>query len=557
MITIREGQDFIPYNNIKNPEEKILFYPDIFSGKIIKKVIDNIYTENTSIILCLTVGIAQLTQKIYKIESSQQSQGSLAFIILQDGKVKIMSRKNKYVFPCKKGSLLIFGAEFRRDAEFSIPTASIRLVEENYLPSIYLNTEKRLQYGEMVYSKLENVRSLPIWKQCPQNILDLSIIGKGSYGNVYKGNIGSLKFAVKFSKLKPESIQKPFSRDFASWYEVFFLKDIFRPLIQENVCPNLPLIYDAFTCKDCKLVINEKEEEHPCVITIVELANGDLKDYLSREELSEDEIYSALFQIMAGLCTIQKYGQILNFDVKKENILFYKVTPGGYFQYTIMNKTFFVPNYGYLFIINDFGISRSMSPKYPMYKNEKDLTYRLGSRYAFIKDGKFVPIKVQKQIDSEDNVVPANEITWDDGTISTGAEFRMYRKNGKLARIKGLKDVFLNFSYFTEVALLDFFENPETIPPFEFYNDTQDAIRMFVGGKRTTQKGFHREQKNVSKRIIEELRPYVGKGESMKDGIFSKDPAQVLACYFILDFFGKHTNYLEKPDDEIIGVYKI
>ena len=48
----------------------------------------------------------------------------------------------------------------------------------------------------------------------------------------------------------------------------------------------------------------------------------------------------------------------MHFDIKKENILYYKINEGGYFQYKILDETFYVPNYGYLFVINDF-ISRS------------------------------------------------------------------------------------------------------------------------------------------------------------------------------------------------------
>ena len=269
-----------------------------------------------------------------------------------------------------------------------------------------------------------------------------------------------------------------------------------------------------------------------------------MKEYLNYKKWSIHFLYSALFQIMAGLCAIQKYAQIMHFDIKKENILYYKINPGGYFQYKILDQTFYVPNYGYLFIINDFGISRSMSPKYPMYKSEKDKMFRLGSRYASVKDKKFIPINATDEINSEEKVVPSNKIMWSDDTTSYGAEFRMYRKDNRIAGN-------------TEVLGINQFLDSQKYPPFEFYNDTQDVIRMFVGGKRTTQKGFHRVHPNVSKKFIKQLTPYLGKGDSMTDRKFSTNPSEVLACYFILDFFLKFTKYTRKPKQEIIGIYEI
>jgi hypothetical protein len=185
-----------------------------------------------------------------------------------------------------------------------------------------------------------------------------------------------------------------------------------------------------------------------------------------------------------------------------------------------------------------------------MYRCERDLNHSLGSRYAFINDGVFVPINIKKQIDSKNMVKHCSRISWDDGTRSKGAEFRMCRESGKILTIQENTPELLSSK--------EFFENPEIVPPFEFYNDTQDVIRIFTGGKRTTQKGFHKEHPNVPKNIMEQLKPYLGKGESMKDRKFSIFPNQVLACYFILDFFKKYTNYSEKINEkDIIGIYEM
>jgi hypothetical protein len=271
----------------------------------------------------------------------------------------------------------------------------------------------------------------------------------------------------------------------------------------------------------------------------VELADGNLKDFLKTSP-STQEIYSALFQIMAGIHAIQHYGQIMNFDVKKENVLYYNIVPGGYWKYIINKKEFYIPNLGKLFILNDFGISRSMSPMFKMYRTKDEKTFRLGSRFATIQNGKFIPLSVSSQSDSSGKEISPTEINWYKNSTSQGAEFRMTKK-GKIIP----KKINIDLS------------NPNITPPFEFYNDTQDGIRMFIGGKRTTQRGKHKKLSTIPKDLVQQLKPYIGKGESMKDYKFSDDPSQVVASYFITDFFPKYTNFTIFPQKHIIETYNM
>ena len=95
---------------------------------------------------------------------------------------------------------------------------------------------------------------------------------------------------------------------------------------------------------------------------------------------------------MAGLHAIQMYGQIKNNDIKSRNILYYNVEPGGFWHYKINKKHFYVPNYGKLFVINDFGVSTLYDPSYQLYPNESTTLFNLGSRYAICNNGIFSPI---------------------------------------------------------------------------------------------------------------------------------------------------------------------
>lgn len=545
---------------IKNQENKILLYPKLFAGPVLDDIYKNL---DNNLVNNLSVGLATMTEKIYTPKNNLNSRGSIACILLQDESLTFTKNKEKINVNCIAGDVLILGALFRKEYKFSLPDLAIYLYEENYLPSIYLNIKSRLLFAKKINNTLSRLKKNKKYKgNCPQKYLNLSFIGKGSYANVFKSGFLSEVFAVKMSKLKPDAIKNPFNYSFQSWHEVFFLQNIIKKILEKNICPNLPLVYETFSCEKCEIMLDDVNKKTPCSIIALELANSNLKTYLL-EKRSTEELESCLFQIMAALHSLQIFAQILNFDIKKENILIYNVLPGGYWVYKIRDKEYYVPNYGKMFILNDFGLSRPMSPKYPLYRTLDEQTYRLGSRYAIIRDNKFYPLTVPLQKTSLQEIKNAVDVTWQDDRnifVSKGAEFRMYKKDNSILELPvSISDDDIkyldNLNITTDVTSGDFFMHPEIIPPFEFYNDTQDVIRMFTGGKRTTQRGNHKLMPSIPKKFIKNLQSYVGKGESMKDGIFSTDPSQVLAGYFIESFFGK---YRKKPKDaEIIGRFTI
>jgi serine/threonine protein kinase len=542
MITVRQKKIII-----ENTEKNVLYYPELFSGPIITEIAKRLDDRS---ITSLSVGLAMVTGKIYKPKYTENQPGSIACIALKDEIALFEKGSEKIDVLCHTGSVLVVGSQFKREWKCTLPKTSIKLYEQNYLPGIYLSAKQRFIYAEKIRNSLADIKKLPLWKQCLQDVMELQLIGKGSYGNVFKTGYSSQIFAVKMSKLKPESLENPYDISFSSWHEVFFLQDILKPMIEKNICPNLPLLYETFTCDKCELIIENEKIITPCVVMALELAEGNLKNYL-QEKRSLEELHSALFQIMVAIHSIQHHAQIMNFDVKKENVLVYDVEPQGYWEYIVRGQSYYVPNFGKLFVLNDFGISRPMSPKYPIYKTKQDTTYRLGSRYAIIKDGRFLPFDTDAEI--------SQTIEWEDGKVSWGAEFKLNRDNNSVIELP-VKLTQEMISYLEEQGITTnpksskFFLKPEIIPPFEFYNDTQDAIRMFTGGKRTTQKGYHKEYPTIPKKFIKELLPYLGKGDSAKDCIFSLNPAEVLAGYFIESFF---PHYRTKPDAKIIATYTV
>ena len=445
------------------------------------------------------------------------------------------------------------------------------------LSKIYLNNKMRMASRNLIRYGLSGIRSKPEGSQCfmKNGINELKkyiklgkLIGSGDWGNVYSACLTTddiiscrRKFAIKMSRITEEDYNDPYTETSTAWYEIWILKDIIKPLIKNNICPNLPLFFDTFLCNKCDFIFRKGNNTHPCVITAMELASGDMRDYLKDENPSDDEIYSALFQIMVGLHAIQMAAQVLNNDIKTKNILYYNVEPGGYWHYRIDNQDFFVPNFGKMFVLNDFGVSTLYDPNFQLYPDKKRNVFNLGSRYAINIDETFSPIEAGLEF-SKNELKKTNTIKWSTKLTSNGATYKIDRKTGQVIVSHTIltpiqKSYLFRKGITTNPKTWGYFEHPYTIPPFEFYNDVQDTLRMIVGGKRTTQKGNHILYPSISKQVQTMINPYLGAAENSKTREFSLHTYHVLAGSFIKQFFTKTVNYTIKLTGKKIDFYNI
>ena len=492
----------------------------------------------------------------------------------------------------KDGSLIIENSPIKKDIIFNNPFYTLTFLNinlhenvvvkkkitgtlENSLSKIYLSYKQRILLKEKIKHSLLPIHTIPEGEQC-YNINKLKkylnigeLIGSGDWGNVYTACLqyfcSDYKFAIKMSRITESDLKDPYSDTSTSWYEFWMLKDIIKPLIEKKICPNLPLYIDTFLCNKCEFTIRDKKQQHPCIITICELATYDLKSFLTTDKDIPDKIlYSALFQIMAGLHAIQMSGQILNNDIKSTNILVYNVKPGGYWKYKIRKTNYYVPNYGKMFVLNDFGVSQLYDPNFQMYSSKNKKVFNLGSRYAINMNEKFSPIQAKYQFVNND-LKKACDIVWKNKdnineNKSKGAIYSLDRKTGQVVLSKtrltaSQKEYLFENGVNVNPNTWDFFENPYIIPPFEFYNDVQDVLRMFVGGKRTTQNGNHRNFTSISAEFKDSVKPYLGVSENAKSKVFSTDAFHVLAGSFIKNF--THFNYTKKPNGKIIEFYNM
>ena len=584
MISIT-GSTYTPYNRISKtttPEATpdVVLYPEIFGGKIGKKVYSYLKDVHAVVryykiipvktLRILLLGITKLTglqfdSCVVNGLPKFYHPGSKVTVLFSNSNAKFRRKKDgkTVTIYCKKGTAIVTRDRFDEFWTYTPPKhLVVTYFSSHLLPlrDIYLNQKLRDNFLEVVRDKLNKVRELPLGKQCVQKYVTFDkMLGKGDYGNVYLSSLNNMEFAVKLAKLKPGAVDRPYSRFNTSWAEVLIMRDILRPLIQNGVCPNLPLLIDSFVCGNCNLTIRNKTQEQPCVITITELADGSFRDFVKVHEPTEEELYSALFQIMLALHAVQLNGQIMNYDVKADNVLFYNVTPGGYWEYVVHGKTFYVPNLGKLFVLNDFGISRPLSPDFQLYREPTDLTFRLGSRFGIVKNGKFTPLDSPKDATYKGTLQASPVVKWSSGKKSKGGQYRLFQKSQEIID-NGTKLTKSQVKLVKHSNPLDkaFFLQPEVVPPFEFYNDLQDAIRTFIGGKRTTQRGKHKRYPVVTDKMYKKLEKYNGKGDSLTDRVFSTDAAQVLAGYFIEKFFTKEYDYhTTRPEGKLLEKYVV
>lgn len=183
-------------------------------------------------------------------------------------------------------------------------------------------------------------------------------LGRGGQGKVY--SYCSDQDCVAVKKIYIESQQSkyltdPFSKRallHSTFIELAAMKMI-NQLVLSKVCPNFILNYTwrfksrSGICDDLypnvAYFFNEYISDSQ---TFTEWVKGDR---------GTEELYNAYFQIIYSIYTLQLKLNMTHLDLHTDNIIVQKIPKGGYWEYTIDETTYYVPNLGYIFYINDFG----------------------------------------------------------------------------------------------------------------------------------------------------------------------------------------------------------
>jgi len=186
-------------------------------------------------------------------------------------------------------------------------------------------------------------------------------LGKGGQGKVYsycKKNTEQDCVAVK--KIYIESQQSKYLNDpftkrallHSTFIELSSMKMI-NQLVLSKVCPNFILNY-TWRFKSRSGIC---DDIYPNVAYFFNEYIADSQTFTEwvKAERNIEELFNAYFQIIYAIYTLQLRLNMTHLDLHTDNIIVQKVPKGGYWEYTINETTYYVPNLGYVFYINDFG----------------------------------------------------------------------------------------------------------------------------------------------------------------------------------------------------------
>lgn len=186
-------------------------------------------------------------------------------------------------------------------------------------------------------------------------------LGRGGQGKVYsycRKNTEQDCVAVK--KIYIEAQQSKYLSDtfskrsllHSTFIELASMK-LINEIVLYNVCPNFILNYTwrfktrSGICDDLYPNVAYFFNEY--------ISNSQtFTEWIKKEPLTE-ELYNAYFQIIYAIYTLQLRLNMTHLDLHTDNIIVQTVPKGGFWEYTINENTYYVPNLGYIFYINDFG----------------------------------------------------------------------------------------------------------------------------------------------------------------------------------------------------------
>jgi hypothetical protein len=140
------------------------------------------------------------------------------------------------------------------------------------------------------------------------------------------------------------------------WAELYFSR-LASTLNEQKIVPHVPRYYTHYICDTC-LFENEKisKDISRCIILPNDLADGDLKYFLTNKYYTAKTLTRSYIQIFLGILAINLYFKMDHNDLHYGNVLFKKVE-NGVNRYTLDSITYYIPNDGLLFYLWDFGFA--------------------------------------------------------------------------------------------------------------------------------------------------------------------------------------------------------
>lgn len=184
-------------------------------------------------------------------------------------------------------------------------------------------------------------------------------LGKGAYGQAWvassaKGNLSNLvRFAVKLASEDDNEADKMrvLTKHVLGIPNSHGTKDYFI---------NFPMLYGSNECNASDAPAQMR------YALFSELADGALFDLMTKPDpethamMSPREFSSCIMQVIMGVLKLRQLGFIHD-DLHPGNILYHRITPGGYWWYQVNGKDYYIENIGKLAVLWDFGMTKTIS----------------------------------------------------------------------------------------------------------------------------------------------------------------------------------------------------
>ena len=171
-------------------------------------------------------------------------------------------------------------------------------------------------------------------------------IEKGQQGEIFKvksddcGSVIIKKKLIREQDIKWKNNEQWMKDELEVEYKIMLLTN---RIVDNNICPNFIKTY-GFN-KNVPLII-------------MEYADGD-SNFLFKDVYYDTHIYkSFICQTLIAIYVFNNYTMLYHRDMKSANVLYKKIDVNTIFHYKINGNDYYVPTYGYLFMICDFGVAK-------------------------------------------------------------------------------------------------------------------------------------------------------------------------------------------------------
>jgi hypothetical protein len=188
---------------------------------------------------------------------------------------------------------------------------------------------------------IDNEKNLLNYSVCKKLIYEQNFehIDSGTQSEVYKAHSDKCGSIV---------IKRAGKKEYDENYNNYMLKKLItenkillkiKKLIIENICPNFIEVIDFIPEKKC---------------LILEYADGNVSKII-QNKINFELLLSFILQILFGFYCLNKNLKIYHNDSNLGNMLYKKINDDIIFCYELNGKKYYVPTFGFLFMISDFG----------------------------------------------------------------------------------------------------------------------------------------------------------------------------------------------------------